>query len=184
MGAYTAPGASEAHVHTYRLRLSNGNNPIQGSMAMKWHWTSGPLDFSISQHVIVGHGERKDWMKGTEKFLQENECSGQRDCKVQGSSSNTALQGFGWLPLRSWESLATRGQNVHWTITKIRVALCEEETERGSFVNCPVLVSICCLLFRQGAQKGFLYYDMFTASQTTMCGKRLPSDQIHSFPIL
>lgn len=41
-----------------------------------------------------------------------------------------------------------------------------------------------CLLFRQGAQKGFLYYDMFTASQTTMCGKRLSSDQIHSFPIL
>ena len=96
--------------------------------------------------------------------MQENECFGLRGHNVLDSSGNTALQGLGWVAPQSVGELGHKGAEC-----ALNNHNGSPNSPWGSLINCPVLMSIFWLLFRQEAEKRFSYYDLVTASHNTMC---------------
>lgn len=159
--------------------------PRGRKLTVWWVGTSTAPEAQVFKtHMTAGDGERKDWMKTTQKFMQENECFGPRDHKVQ-YSGNTALQGLGRAAPQSVGDLGHKGaecaRNNHnrgpdspWGRNLRGHA---SLTAQGWWV-------FSASYSDRKAEKGFAYYDMVTASPNTMCGRRFPSGQLHSFPVL
>lgn len=63
--------------------------------------------------------------------MQENECFGQRDHNVLDSSSNTALQGLGWVAPQSVGELGLKGAECALNNHNTVVACCPEVPTAG-----------------------------------------------------
>ena len=160
--------------------------PRGRKLTVWWVGTSTVPEAQVFKaHMTAGDWERKDWMKTTQKIMQENECFGLTDHKVQYISGNTALQGLGRVAPQSVGDLGHkgaecalnnhhRGPNSPWGRNLRGHALLTAQSWWVFSASCS----------DRKAEKGFAYYDMVTASPNTMCGKRFPSGQLHSFPVL
>lgn len=140
VGSCTGPGAQvfppPKPVFVYpQAQALGGNNFTQDSMITKWPWSLGWLDFSVGQDIIVGDGENDYCVKITQKFLQQN--AWDKQIAKSRRFPHHPCRALGWIPLRSWESLATRGQSVPWTLpTKIPQPFVRKKPKAALFITC------------------------------------------------